>query len=70
MYIKTDLRAGDLTVYGTGWCGYTKKQRQYLNEKGIAYNYIDCEAQSCPGFVDGYPTLVLDGRVIHGFTEV
>ena len=70
MRIKTDLHAGDLTVYGADWCGWTKKQRLYLARKGIPYTYVNCDSQECPSFVSGFPTLVRDGEVVAGFQEL
>ena len=70
MLVKTDLHAGEITLYGTEWCSWTQKQRQYLDGKGLQYSFVNCDKQSCPDFVNGYPTLVMDGQVIHGFKEV
>ena len=33
-------------VYGADWCGWTKKQKKYMEEKGIDYTYVDC-AKDC-----------------------
>lgn len=68
--IKTDLRAGELTVYGTSWCSWTKKQRDYLDTKGMPYTFVDCDAQQCPDFVSGYPTLDNNGAISSGYREL
>lgn len=68
--VKSDLRAGAITVYGTDWCGYTTKQRDYLDGKGVDYTYVNCEEKSCPDFVKAYPTLDINGSIKTGYTEV
>ena len=70
MRLKTDLKAGELTVYGADWCGWTKKQRAYLDEKRIPYTYVNCDSQECPGFVTSFPTILRDGQVSRGFQEI
>ena len=67
--IRSGLRAGEMTVYGSEECGWTQKQREYLNQKKMAYNFVDCSQNQCPAFVDGYPTIVLDKKIYNGFTE-
>jgi glutaredoxin len=70
MHLRTDLVAGELTVYGTRWCGWTKKQRAFLDQKGIVYAFVDCEKEPCPEFVRGFPTLLKDGQILRGFQEL
>jgi hypothetical protein len=60
-HIRTNLAAGDVTVYGQEWCSWTKKQKEYLQGKNIPFTYVDCEKETCPEFVKSYPTLVLSG---------
>ena len=68
--VNTGLKAGELTVYGTSWCSWTKKQRNYLDEKGMAYTFVDCDTEPCPGFVSGYPTLDNNGAISSGYLEL
>ena len=70
MRIRAALKAGELTVYGADWCGWTNKQRAYLDGKGIAYSFVNCEQQPCPDFVKSFPTLVQDGQVLTGYKEL
>ena len=70
MRIHTDLRAGNLTVYGSDGCSWTKKQLAYLDKKGMPYTYVNCESGQCPKFVDGFPTLDIDGKIKVGYTEL
>lgn len=68
--LRSQLKAGALTVYGTDWCGWTKKQRSYLGEKNIPYTYVNCESESCPSFVSGFPTLDNNGTISSGYKEL
>jgi hypothetical protein len=68
--IRTGLRAGALTVYGTEWCSWTKKQRDYLTNKGIPFTFVNCEEGKCPAGVNAYPTLDQDGVMTVGYREI
>jgi hypothetical protein len=68
--IRTALRAGDITLYGTDTCSWTTKQRDYFDNRGVPYSYVNCKTQACPGFVTAYPTTVKDGQVFTGFQEL
>lgn len=70
LHVNTGLRAGELTVYGTSWCSWTKKQRDYLDQKGMSYTFVDCDTEHCPGFVSGYPTLDRNGAILSGYQEL
>ena len=62
---------GKYTVYGTNWCGYTTKQREYLNSKygKASHTYVDCESQNCPG-MKGFPvTITPGGQRVEGFNQ-
>jgi len=67
--IRSGVRAGETTVYGTPECGWTQKQLEYLQKKKISYQFVDCSENKCPSFVDGYPTIVHDNKIFSGFTE-
>lgn len=59
------------TVYGTTWCGYTTKQRDYLNNKygRGSHTFVDCDKTKCPG-MDGFPvTITKEGQRVEGFNE-
>ena len=57
-------------VYGTEWCGWTKKQLDYMKKSGNAFEFIDCEKQQCDG-IKSFPTLVSPNKeVIVGYREV
>jgi glutaredoxin len=60
-----------ITMYGTDTCPWCVKQKEYFSEKKMVYTYIDCtQSGGCPNFVTGYPTIVKDGQVMHGFREL
>ena len=59
-------------VYGADWCGWTKKQKKYLEEKGIDHTYIDCakDKDACPPEVKGYPAIKhCNGDLKPGYQE-
>lgn len=70
MRTSTGLRVGSLKVYGTDTCSWTKKQLEYLDQKGEEYSFVNCKTGQCPSFVSAYPTLDLDGKILVGFQEL
>lgn len=55
-------------VYGTMNCGWTRKQLDFMNEKGIAHEFIDCEKEECE--FNAFPTLFTpSGEKRVGYTE-
>ncbi|RLC17984.1 MAG: NrdH-redoxin [Deltaproteobacteria bacterium] len=68
--IKTQIRSGSVTVYGSPTCPWCKKQTEYLNSKGTPFEFIDCTKQKCPDYVKGLPTLNIDGKIIEGFHKI
>jgi len=61
---------GNLIVYGSKTCPWCVKQEQYLTGKGIDYTFVNCPTETCPEFVNGFPTLMLNGEIKHGYTEI
>tara|TARA_B100001996_G_scaffold56080_1_gene39721 strand:- start:1666 stop:1962 length:297 start_codon:yes stop_codon:yes gene_type:complete len=58
------------TVYGTSWCGWTKKQLSYLEKKGIPHKFIDCEKGNCDG-IEAFPVMKSsDGEEVVGYKEI
>lgn len=60
---------GALTIYGSMGCGWTKKQLEHCDKKSIPYKFVDCDSDSCPEFVKGYPTMDKAGEIIEGYRE-
>lgn len=61
---------GNIIIYGSRGCPWCRKQEQYMKDKGIPYTFTDCDTEACPGFVNGYPTILQNGEVISGYTEL
>tara|TARA_B100001094_G_C17968697_1_gene689184 strand:- start:212 stop:829 length:618 start_codon:yes stop_codon:yes gene_type:complete len=58
------------TVYGTDKCGWTKKQKTFLQDNNIQFKYVECDKEQCPSEVKGYPYNVLPGKkIIEGYYE-
>jgi hypothetical protein len=70
MKLKTDLSAGTITVYGSRECPWTQKQLAYLDQMGATYAFVDCDQQTCPDFVDAFPTSNIDGKIFVGFKQL
>ena len=70
LQVRSDIRAGALTVYGSPDCAWSRTQVGYLDEQGIAYTYVDCTSQECPDFVQVLPTLDNDGEILAGFNKL
>lgn len=67
---QRSAKKNDWTVYGTKSCGWTKKQLENMDDKGISYTFVDCANGNCDG-IDGYPTLKHgDGTVKVGYTQM
>jgi hypothetical protein len=61
---------GNIIVYGSKTCPWCVKQEKYLIDNGIPYTFVDCKQKSCPDFVNGFPTLLVNNVVKTGYTEV
>lgn len=61
---------GEIIVYGSKTCPWCVKQEAYLTEKGIPYTFVDCKTGQCPEFVQGFPTLSVNGQIKSGYTEL
>ena len=59
-------------VYGTMGCGWTRRQLDELNKKGVKHTFLDCSKGECDDQnVTGMPLNILpDGTQKVGFTEV
>lgn len=60
-------------LYGTTWCGYCKKTREFLAENNIAYTEFDIEnsdeGRRCYDAINGsgVPVLEVNSTVIRGY---
>jgi hypothetical protein len=58
-------------VYGSPKCGWTRKQLKHMDDKGIAYMFINCDNDECPKDVRAFPTLDGPNGVRHvGFSKI
>ena len=58
--VTTGLRAGQgdvIILNGSSTCPWCQKQREYFDEKGIAYEFKDCDLGECREGIVAYPTL-------------
>jgi glutaredoxin len=69
-YTQQPADKGEITVYGSKTCPWCVKQEKYLTDKGIPYTFVDCKAGQCPEFVQGFPTLSVNGEIKSGYTEL
>jgi glutaredoxin len=61
---------GNIIIYGSKACGWCQKQEKYLIDNGLPYTFVDCKDGSCPDYVKGFPTLLVDNVIKVGYTEV
>jgi glutaredoxin len=70
----TGVGPGEVVMYATSWCGYCRKTRQFLQDRGVPYVEHDIERspdarrdyQALNG--RGVPVLVIRGQVVHGYS--
>jgi len=68
--VNTEQKKVEWTVYGAMWCGWTKKQLAYLENKGIPHKFIDCEKGNCDG-IDAFPVMrSSSGEEVKGYKEI
>jgi glutaredoxin len=61
---------GNIIVYGSKTCPWCVKQEKYFKDKGIDYTFVNCPTDTCPEFVSGFPTLMVNGQIKNGYTEL
>ena len=65
--------AGKVVLYGTSWCGYCKKTREFLVENNIVYTEFDSkssdESRRCYDAINGIdePVFEVNNSVIKGY---
>lgn len=66
----------EVVVYSTPTCPFCKKTKDYLNQKGIAYNDINVAAdkEKAKEMIQmsgqmGVPVIVIDGQLVVGFNQ-
>jgi mycoredoxin len=57
-----EFKEGEIIVYGTLWCGDTRRSRSYLDRNQISYRFIDIDRdKEARAFVE---------KVNHGYRSV
>ncbi len=57
-----ELKEGEIVMYGTLWCGDTRRAKAYLDKKEIPYRFIDIDRdREARAFVE---------KVNHGYRSV
>lgn len=71
LLLVTGKRDGNMKVYGSMDCPWTRKQLEYNNQKGLSYVFVDCKKNTCPNFVKGFPTTKTgDGKIYGGYSKI
>lgn len=64
-----------VVLYGTQWCPYCKRQRQYFADHGVSYSDVDVESSSAGKLAydtlqgGGYPLVYVGYRRFDGYKE-
>ena len=54
-----------IKIYGTDWCGYTTRQKEYFDNKKKSYKYINCDKKKdeCTNLgIKAYPVTYITTR--------
>ena len=70
MYMRSSSGYDQTVIFGSPSCGWCKKQLSYMDAKGLPYHFVDCNSQFCPDFVNGYPTMIVNNKIVNGYTEI
>lgn len=70
LWMRSSSGYNQTLIFGSPSCTWCKKQLSYMNAKGLPYHFVDCGKNACPDFVNGYPTLVVNNKIINGYTEI
>lgn len=69
-----DTSSTRVTMYGTSWCGYCKKARQYFKQNNIAYIEYDIEKDARAKKTydslgsKGVPVIIVGKKKMNGFS--
>lgn len=61
----------EITVYGASWCGPCKQVKKWLDDKGIAYDYVDIDEHpdELPEGYRSIPVIEVDGSYYVGYNK-
>jgi hypothetical protein len=60
----------ETVIFGSPKCGWCKKQVAYMDKMALPYHFVDCDSHYCPDFVSGYPTMIVNNKIVHGYQEI
>jgi hypothetical protein len=55
--VRSGVRSGGVTVFGTDWSVPTQKQKATFDAMGVSYDYVNCDLETCPTIVKSFPTI-------------
>lgn len=73
--VSGESRKNSVVMYGTSWCGYCKKARNYFRSKNIAFTDLDVETNAIAKAKfnalggRGVPVILVGDMRINGFNE-
>jgi hypothetical protein len=70
IYMRSSSGYNQTVIFGSPSCGWCKKQLAYMDAKGLPYHFVDCNTQFCPDFVNGFPTMIVNNKIVNGYTEI
>jgi glutaredoxin len=62
-------------LYYADWCGYCRRAKQHLNDRGVAYELRDVDVPAAKAELvartggKGVPVLDVDGRILRGYSS-
>ena len=62
----------EIKIYGTDWCGYTTRQKEYFDNKKKSYEYInwDEEKKKCTDLgIKAYPVTFIGTTRYDGYND-
>jgi len=59
----------ETVIFGSPKCGWCRKQIAYMDKMARPYHFVNCDTDYCPDFVNGYPTMIVNNKIVHGYQE-
>jgi hypothetical protein len=60
----------ETVIFGSPKCGWCQKQVAYMDKMALPYHFVNCDTDYCPDFVSGYPTMIVNNKIVHGYQEI
>lgn len=71
----TGASARSVVLYSADWCGYCRKAKRHLEDRGVPYELRDVDIPAAKEELlartggKGIPVLDLDGRILRGYSQ-